>query len=253
MARDLASVLRRTGEDVAAENAPSFPVRSRRVAPIPVGVASIPERVALIPAKQARATVENNEVAEHRDRGPLISSPASAEAFILELMAASNEMMGRLRAEELAHLAGRIEQQVAAGGDVQPLLARARLQLGYAPEDAELLHASGGAVSVHEGAVRLGRDVTEVMGMLQRGEILAVDLFGAVLLPQLQFTAEGGQLAVLPGIPGVVAAAIEMAAEGWHVLEWLVAPSEALGGRTPIEALQAGQAEAVEAAAKAEV
>jgi hypothetical protein len=163
----------------------------------------------------------------------LIVGPVTPAEFVAELNAVSAELEGgHPAAEELAQLAERIEQALTARHDVQPLLARARLRLGYAPEDHELLLAAGGAMRINEAAVHgIGGDA--VQGMIRNGEVLAVSLFGEVLLPRVQFVADGHRIVLLHGIAAVVAAGMEVAAEGWHILQWLVLPSNALGGGCP--------------------
>lgn len=186
--------------------------------------------------------------------GPLIVGPVTPAEFIAELDAVSAELeSGHPAAEELAQLAERIEQALTKRHDVQPLLARARLRLGYAPEDHELLLAAGGATSIIEAATVLGIGVDAVHGMIRNGEVLAVRLFGEVLLPRFQFVADGNKIILLHGIAAVVAAGIDVAAEGWDIVQWLVLPSKTLGGRVPIDALRTGEVEAVIAAAETEI
>jgi hypothetical protein len=125
--------------------------------------------------------------------------------------------------------------------------------LGYAGEDEELLDACGGAVDVAEAARMLGTDADAVQAMIRVGTLLPVRLRGKILLPRLQFIVDGGRTAVMQGIPEIVASAARYAAEGWHVLQWLVLSSSALGGRTPMQALEAGEVAAVIAAAEVEI
>jgi len=186
--------------------------------------------------------------------GPLITGPATPAEFVSELISAGTDGDGTSPApQDLRHLAELIAKQAADGGDVGLLLARARLLLGYAGEDTELLYDAGGAVSVAEMAATLAVTIDAVRTMIRAGELLAVRVHCEVVLPRLQLDAINGRMVILRGIPGVVAAAAEMAAEGWHALQWLVISSPALHGRTPIEALRAGDVEAVMAAARAEI
>jgi hypothetical protein len=186
--------------------------------------------------------------------GPLIVGPVTPAEFVAELGAARAELDGSHPvAEELAQLAERIEGALTRRHDVQSLLARARLRLGYAPEDHELLLAAGGATSIIEAATVLGIGVDAVHSMIRNGEVLAVRLFGEVLLPRFQFVAHGDRIVLLHGIAAVVAAGIKVAAEGWHIVQWLVLPSKTLGGRLPMEALRTGGVEAVIAAAETEI
>lgn len=187
--------------------------------------------------------------------GPLIVGPVRPAEFADELRAAAEQERaeGRDGGDVLIRLAVQIEQEAASGGDVEPMLARARLLLGYAEEDAELLHDFGWGVDADGAAQMLGIEVDAVRKMIRSGEVLVVQRLGSVLLPRLQFASEGDGYRVLVGIREIVAAAVEAGAEGWHVLQWLVLQSEALGGRQPIDALRAGDVKAVVAVARAEV
>ena len=66
------------------------------------------------------------------------------------------------------------------------------------------------------------------------GKLLAVRNRGDWHYPAIQF--HDGE--VLPGIEAVIAAMPE--ASAWSVLDMLLAPDDALGGRSPIAALRAG-------------
>ncbi len=188
------------------------------------------------------------------DWGPLVTGPATPAEFVSELISADTDGDGTSPAsQDLRHLAGQIARQAADGGDIGPLLARARLLLGYAGEDTELLYDAGGAVSVAEMAATLGVTIDAVRTMIRAGELLAVRVHGEVVLPRIQLDIINSRTVALRGIPDVVAAAAAMAVDGWHALQWLVLPSQALHGRVPIAALRAGDVEAVTAAALAEI
>ncbi|MGG5807729.1 hypothetical protein [Falsiroseomonas sp. CW058] len=189
-------------------------------------------------------------------RGPLLSGPVAPRDFVAALLAVSIDANTRgdaPTAEYLSRLCRDIEKAVADGGDVGPMLARARLELGCAPEDDELLYDTGGAVGVAEAARLFGTTIDAVVAMIRQGQVLVVTLRGRAVLPRIQFRADVLPLGILPGIDRVVSAAAKTGAGGWHVLQWLVLPSAALGGREPVDALRAGDVDAVVTAATKEM
>lgn len=104
-------------------------------------------------------------------------------------------------------------------------------QLGpvYRQSDvARLLHKSRQAVSADQGLLRLEmRD-------------------GQIGYPVFQFDGRR----VLPGMRAVVRALAPVVASSWTTASWLTSPAPELDGRTPLEALRAGDVEAVLALAR---
>jgi hypothetical protein len=119
---------------------------------------------------------------------------------------------------------------------VDPLApARAR----GAQAKGELLQQAGGALRLGEVARRLGVSPQAVHARLKRGTLLAVpQANGEWLYPACQFGPDGA----LPGL-GAVLQAFAVRSP-WTQLSVLLAPTKALGGRTPLQALQAGEPEA---------
>lgn len=93
---------------------------------------------------------------------------------------------------------------------------------------ARLLGKSRQAVSADQGLLRLEmRD-------------------GQIGYPVFQF--EGRRL--LPGMRDVVRVLAPVVATSWTIASWLASPAPALDGRTPLEALRAGEADTVLALAR---
>jgi len=104
-------------------------------------------------------------------------------------------------------------------------------------DDTEPAHGRGAwrdvfadALDLKAAAEKLRVSPATVDEMVHRGELVAVRLGGAWLLPAWQFNANG----VLPGVPRVL--------ESWpgstvSLSMWACTPSGELRGRTPAQAL----------------
>lgn len=88
---------------------------------------------------------------------------------------------------------------------------------------ARLLHKSRQAVSADSGLLRL--DMRD----------------GEIGYPVFQFDGRR----VLPGLREVVRALAPAVATGWTTASWLTSPTPDLDGRTPLDALRAGEADRV--------
>lgn len=99
---------------------------------------------------------------------------------------------------------------------------------------AELAEAAGGMLSADEAGKALGLSRQAVDKRRTTGRLLAVRVRGDWHYPAAQF--HDGE--VLPGIDAAIAAMPE--ASPWSVLDFLLAPEDALDGRAPLAALRAG-------------
>lgn len=99
---------------------------------------------------------------------------------------------------------------------------------------AGLAEAAGGMLSADEAGKALGISRQAVDKRRTAGKLLAVRVRGDWHYPAAQFR-DGG---VLPGIEDVVAGMAD--ASAWSVLDFLLAPDDALDGRPPLAALRAG-------------
>jgi hypothetical protein len=127
-------------------------------------------------------------------------------------------------------------------GAIDPL-ANARLRSGRARQ--ELIARAGGAYQAHEVATLLGITRQAVHGRYKRGSLLGLPQgTGDILYPVCQFTVQGQ---VLAGLPEVLAAfRID---SPWTRLSVLLAPSPLAGGKSPLDALAAGDRAGAVAAA----
>lgn len=109
---------------------------------------------------------------------------------------------------------------------------------------AALLVRAGGALTTAEVAALLGVSTEEVEARRRCDALLAVSLeSGEVGYPAIQFGSDG----VVPGLERVLAAFVD--SNPWTRLAALTAPADALGGRTMLQALAAGETDRVTALA----
>ena len=102
----------------------------------------------------------------------------------------------------------------------------------------ELLRRAGGGLRLGEAARRMGVTSQAVHTRRKRGTLLAVpQANGEWLYPGCQFGTDGP----LPGLGGVLQAFAVRSP--WTQLAVLLAPADALDGRTPLDALAAGEVE----------
>jgi Protein of unknown function (DUF2384) len=99
---------------------------------------------------------------------------------------------------------------------------------------AQLAEAAGGMLSADDVAKVLGITRQAVDKRRAGGKLLAVRIRGDWHYPAAQF--RDGE--TLPGIEDTVAGMPD--ASAWSVLDFLLAPDDALGGRTPLAALREG-------------
>jgi hypothetical protein len=120
-------------------------------------------------------------------------------------------------------------------------LAEARLR-GVA-EQRRLLGEAGGAVGATEAAEILGVSRQAVDARRKKGRLLAVATGRhGWRYPRCQFD-EGSEDGVVRGLERVLGAVEDEG--GWMRLAFLLSPEERLGGRRPLDALRAGEVEAV--------
>jgi hypothetical protein len=155
---------------------------------------------------------------------------------LLRALATSDDVNG------LAIALGTAGRQAAGAADP---LAAARLRAAGARQ--ELLQRAGGAYQAHEVARMLGVTRQAVHGRFKRGSLLGLPQGDAeILYPACQFTRDGQ---VVAGLAEVLRAF--RVASPWTRLAVLVAPTPALGGRTPLDALAAGDRAGAAQAARA--
>lgn len=105
---------------------------------------------------------------------------------------------------------------------------------------ARLVEAAGGLLSADAVGALLGITRAAVDKRRALGKLLALRIRGDWSYPAAQF--RDGE--VLEGIPSVLAGMAD--ASPWSILDFLLAPDDALGGRTPLATLRAGELAAVQ-------
>ena len=159
---------------------------------------------------------------------------AAPEQAISDALSASDDVGG------LAALLAQVGPLAPAAPDpFAPARARG------AQAKVELLRQAGGGLRLGEAARLLGVSTQAVHARRKRGTLLAVpQANGEWLYPVCQFGPDGA----LPGL-GAVLQAFQVGSP-WTQLAVLLAPADVLGGKTPLQALQAGHTEpAVQAVA----
>jgi hypothetical protein len=139
-------------------------------------------------------------------------------------------------AGSLAQLLGQgdlVGPAVAALDPLVPALAR---NLGHRQV---LLERAGGALSAAEAGTALGISRQAVDKRRRAGGLLAIREGGDWRYPACQFGETGPPAGLAEVVRGMAAAG------PWATLDFLLAPDAALGGATPLTALQAGDAEGV--------
>lgn len=122
-------------------------------------------------------------------------------------------------------------------------LAPARLRALQVRE--RLLAAEGGALTAEQAGAILGVTRQAIDNRRKRGSLLAVQLGRrGYRYPAWQFTADG----VLPGVKETLAALADLSA--WAQLAFLLNDNAWLGDRRPLDALRAGEVDAVVDAAR---
>ena len=120
------------------------------------------------------------------------------------------------------------------------------LQRAFAARRALL----AGSIEVAQVVEMLGVSRQSVHEREKKGRLLAVRESGRLRFPLWQFDAHGDD-GVVPGLPLVLAALDEVAPlPPLAKMSWLQKPNGALGGKTPLELLRAGQQTLVQSAAR---
>lgn len=111
-----------------------------------------------------------------------------------------------------------------------------------------LFRRAGGAHSLAEAAVNMGISQGDLHRQMMAGDVLAMTLGDAIVVPKVQFD---DRMAVLAGIGEVTRAFRGASAGSWSTLQFLTDRDPNLSGTTPIAALRDGHVDAVVAAARA--
>jgi hypothetical protein len=151
-------------------------------------------------------------------------------AILTEVLAAPTDV------GSLAQLLSRSEAVGSAVTDLDPLAPSLARNLEHRQT---LLTLAGGAVSADEAGRILGITRQAVDKRRRAGSLLAVREGSDWRYPACQF--DNGEVVV--GIPDVVRGL--GSTSSWVALDFLLAPDTVLAGRTPLEALRAGERDPV--------
>ncbi|MDO9713705.1 hypothetical protein [Paracraurococcus lichenis] len=171
------------------------------------------------------------------------------EAFRRRAMGAVDRMAREAPAETLAEfLAAATDTGTLARATADQAASEALHQLEPlaaaiargAEVRARLVTAAGGLLSADDVGNLLGITRAAVDKRRASGKLLALRIRSDWAYPAVQF--RDGE--VLEGITDVLAGMAD--ASSWSILDFLLAPDDALGGRTPLAALRAGELAAVQ-------
>jgi hypothetical protein len=139
------------------------------------------------------------------------------------------------------------EFAVMAGDEIRPYIEKS-IREGYGtPEEglADLLHAEGGCVDVARARklFRKPKPVTRqtISGRIGKGELIAYKTgSGQFMLPRWQFRPQGGPIKGLPEVLAAIRDKIPGAGD-LTPFAFFLQEDPVTGGRTPLEALRAGE------------
>lgn len=173
-------------------------------------------------------------------------APVSRSAVITHLEAHPERLGEYARAMRSVDALARWRSAVETLPPVSPQVARslaATEQLWQAVDD------EFGLLSATELGRLLGSTAADPSSMVakrqQAGKLLWVRRGGRLRYPAFQFDAQQGEM--YPAVPELVMRGAERGFDGPQVVQWLLAPSAALGGDRPVDVL--GDTERVLAAA----
>jgi hypothetical protein len=180
------------------------------------------------------------------------------------LQAADRRLADVLPLREVDEMVAVAEAAAAAAGDPAPgrrssvtgdslpsagemaQVRRANLLRAFA-ERRRLL---AGALGVAEVAELLGVGRQTPHDRARAGTLLAVKENGRLVFPDWQFDPEGPD-GVIAGLPDVLRAMADRPISALGRVRWFVTPKSLMGGRTPLDALRAGDADEVAREAEA--
>ena len=160
--------------------------------------------------------------------------------------------------KELAKHLDLVRQQFEATAALEDTLADAEAPEGDLPHSGAsfegineaLLERAGGSVSLTQATKLLGVSRQALHKRIAAGTALGMMIGKEIAVPKLQFSEKGGRREILPGVGTVTKLFKDSEAGPWMALQFLADPDPNLG-KSPIEALRAGDERLVEQAARA--
>lgn len=201
---------------------------------------------------------------QHPVRGPRAGAEIEAFRVLSDLTTAGPQLQALVRRDrtlavkELAKHLDLVRQQFEATAALEDTLADTEAPDGDSPNsDASfegvseaLLERAGGSLSLTQATKLLGVSRQALHKRIAAGTALGMMVGNEIAVPKLQFSEQGGRQEILPGVGTVTRLFKDSAAGPWMALQFLVEPDPNLG-KSPIEALRAGDESLVEHAARA--
>lgn len=201
---------------------------------------------------------------QHPVRGPRVGAEIEAFRVLADLTTAGPQLQAMVRrnrtsaVKELAKHLDLVRQQFEATAALEDTLADAEAPGGDSPNSGAsfkgvseaLLERAGGSLSLTQATKLLGVSRQALHKRIAAGTALGMMVGNEIAVPKLQFSEKGGRQEILPGVGTVTKLFKDSKAGPWMALQFLVDPDPNLG-KSPIEALRAGDERLVEQAARA--
>lgn len=201
---------------------------------------------------------------QHPVRGPGAGAEIEAFRVLANLTTAGPQLQALVRrnrtlaVRELAKHLDLVRQQFEATAALEDTLADAESPGDDSPNGGAtfersseaLLERAGGSLSLTQAANLLGVSRQALHKRIAAGTALGMMVGNEIAVPKLQLSEKGGRHEILPGLGSVTKLFKEAEAGPWMALQFLVDPDPNLG-KSPIEALRAGDERLVEQAARA--
>jgi hypothetical protein len=199
---------------------------------------------------------------KHPARGPDAGAEIEALRVLADLTTAGPQLQVLIRrnralaVKELAKHLDLVRQQFEATAALEDTLAApegdnsTRSQVdAFEGVSSGLLQRAGGSLSLTQATKLLGVSRQALHKRITAGTALGMMIGSEIAVPKLQFSETGGRQEILPGIGSVTKLFKDTQAGPWMTLQFLVDPDPNLG-KSPIEALRAGEDRLVEQAAR---
>jgi hypothetical protein len=201
---------------------------------------------------------------QHPVRGPRAGAEIEAFRVLADLTTAGPQLQALVRrnrtfaVKELAKHLDLVRQQFEATAALEDTLADAKAPEGDSPNSGAtfegvseaLLERAGGSLSLTQATKLLGVSRQALHKRIAAGTALGMMIGNEIAVPKLQFSEKGGRQEILPGVGSVTKLFKDSEAGPWMALRFLVDPDPNLG-KSPIDALRAGDERLVEQAARA--
>jgi hypothetical protein len=197
-------------------------------------------------------------------RGPDAGAEIEAFRVLADLTTAGPQLQSLVRrnralaVKELAKHLDLVRQQFEATAALEDTLADAEAAGGDSPNSGAsfegvseaLLERAGGSLSLTQATKLLGVSRQALHKRIAAGTALGMMIGNEIAVPKLQFSEKGGRQEILAGIGTVMKLFKDSEAGPWMALQFLLDPDPNLG-KSPIDALRAGDERLVVQAARA--